>query len=308
VYDNFESGTLGANIAGNAPVYREIGGSWTWADAYGSDPNYPPKYSNDVTRGPGTRVMRAQYGQPDAYKSGLLINHPLPNSGDAVYFTMWMYYDHTSTDWPDNLKPWDAFDADYLYPAAYFGWGEADVGDGEGRSALQDADQDGDPDSPTLWDSTGIANLRDVEGSWIRMEGYLKQSTPDTPDGVYQIVIHQSDPRIDQVLYSGAIQTRKYSDYLQNWLFGYFHRTNGDAAGSMYFDNLYFDNTRQRLELGNNPVYASCTRREVQPSTAWSDTSITALCQKGAISSGTAYLFVIGADGTASAGIEVDVT
>lgn len=163
VYDNFESGTVGANVAGNAPVYREIGASWVWSDSYGTTPSYPPKYSNDVTRGLGTRVMRAQYGQPDAYKSGLLINHPLPNSGDAVYFSMWLYYDHTSTDWPDNLKPWDAFDADYLYPAAYFGWGQADVDVGEGRSALQDADQDGDPDSPTLWDSTGIANLRDVE-------------------------------------------------------------------------------------------------------------------------------------------------
>ena len=79
------------------------------------------------------------------------------------------------------------------------------------------------------------------------------------------------------------------------------------ATANIHLSSLYFDSTRRRLELGNASTYAACTRREVQPSTAWSDTSITALCQKGAIPTGTAYLFVIGADGTASAGIEVDV-
>jgi hypothetical protein len=81
-----------------------------------------------------------------------------------------------------------------------------------------------------------------------------------------------------------------------------------DTSFACYIDDFHVDSTLRHLELGNASTWGDCTIKEYQPSTAWSDTSITATCRKGAVASGTRWLYVIAADGTASAGIEVDVT
>jgi hypothetical protein len=192
-------------------------------------------------------------------------------------------------------------------PQMYTGWDDVLTGDGELRWAIQETGIT----VPNNYDTVPVLNAWAAEDRWVRIEGYFKQSTPDTADGVFHTDFHQDTPRIDRLCSSDAVMTRYTSAYWAQWAFGTYasvDERSPTAVANAYLSNVYFDNTRQRLELGNASTYAACTRREVQPSTAWSDTSITALCQKGAIPTGTAYLFVVGADGTASAGIEVTVT
>jgi hypothetical protein len=43
---------------------------------------------------------------------------------------------------------------------------------------------------------------------------------------------------------------------------------------SLYYDDIYIDNTFSRVEIGNNAVYENCTHREIQPITSWTETSI----------------------------------
>jgi hypothetical protein len=78
------------------------------------------------------------------------------------------------------------------------------------------------------------------------------------------------------------------------------------AFSDIHLDNVYVDSTRARVEIGNAATWAACTRREVQPSTAWASGAITATYQKGALSSGANnWVYVINAAGVPTAGFQI---
>jgi hypothetical protein len=73
------------------------------------------------------------------------------------------------------------------------------------------------------------------------------------------------------------------------------------GTSDQYVDDVYIDDTWQRVEIGDNATYSSCTHREIQIPTAWSDTSITATLNQGSFENGsTGYVFVIDEDGNAN--------
>lgn len=90
----------------------------------------------------------------------------------------------------------------------------------------------------------------------------------------------------------------------RTFLFGGFQRDCGPLAQNnwRYFADLYFDITAggmspgahvARVEVGNNPVYNSCTIRELGIPSAWADGSITFEFRKGKLTGGsTGYIFV----------------
>ena len=154
---------------------------------------------------------------------------------------------------------------------------------------------------------SNAVNASPSRDGWHRLEYYFYPGTEGNSDGIYKTwvdgVLNGNLVNIPLVLSGhGAAPVENVItpfDGMDSY--------SNDTAFACYIDDFHVDSTLRRLELGNASTWAACTVREFQPSTAWSDTSITALCQKGAIPTGTAYLFVIGDDGTASAGIEVDV-
>jgi len=61
------------------------------------------------------------------------------------------------------------------------------------------------------------------------------------------------------------------------------------------------------VELGDNPLYANCTHREVQIPTQWSDSSVSVTVNRGSFSdSEQVYWFVIDESGIPSSGFFVD--
>jgi hypothetical protein len=92
-----------------------------------------------------------------------------------------------------------------------------------------------------------------------------------------------------------------------NWpeiYIGNYIRT-GDWSGEIntYWDSLYVDSSWARVEIGNNPVYANCTQREIQVPTSWSGSSLQVRLNRGSFPSLSGlYLFVVDANGNASAG------
>jgi hypothetical protein len=313
VYDNFETGTAGNNLVGQAPTYTsKNSGSWTWLQE--SSGVHFPKYSSANQRANSTRNLLCRYGGAgSSWTCAAMVDHPLTNTGDELFISFWWRYQDTSLVeggtqyYSRNTKPFDYYDGGYSNPFIYAGIGHPNT------------------DNYLRWNATGIdtpvaqynpINLPAVNGEWIRFEFYIKQSAPSTANGAVGMNVHRSDsPAIVLAAMEDAATAIRTSAGYQEllWLGAYSSNeddtnTAGRAFSDIHLDNVYVDTTRQRLELGNASTWAACTRREVQPTTAWSDGSITALCQKGAISSGTAWLFVVGADGTASAGIEVEVT
>jgi hypothetical protein len=72
-----------------------------------------------------------------------------------------------------------------------------------------------------------------------------------------------------------------------------------------FIDDAYYDTSLARVELGNNAVYDACTHRELQPLTAWTSTEVSFESNWGSFTGGTAYLFVVDANGVPSAGYPV---
>ena len=80
------------------------------------------------------------------------------------------------------------------------------------------------------------------------------------------------------------------------------------GGGFLGFDDVYFDNTRARVEIGNVSSWEACTHREIQLPTAWSDNSITITVNQSSFKDGdTAYLFVVDADGNVSNGYPITI-
>lgn len=72
-----------------------------------------------------------------------------------------------------------------------------------------------------------------------------------------------------------------------------------------WIDDVYISSSPARIEIGDNPNWNSCTHREIQIPTAWSDGSATITVNQGSFTNGTAYLFVVDESGEASQGYPI---
>lgn len=78
------------------------------------------------------------------------------------------------------------------------------------------------------------------------------------------------------------------------------------APNDYYLDDVYVDTTWQRIEIGDNAVYANCTHRETQIPTLWNDGQIQFNLNFGSFTTEPLYLFVIDENGVASSGYPIN--
>lgn len=161
---------------------------------------------------------------------------------------------------------------------------------------------------------------------------HLWQFEFKTSDGLSETVTY---PPVDPGVGSGPGQTGNGTGILRWWADGrkVFERTNmvtkggaqisdmspgivgisaihgggsDGAIGHYYLDDVYIDNSWQRVEIGNNATYDNCTLKEIQPATAWSNTSATFTVNQGSFADGaTGYVFVTDASGVRNTGYQV---
>jgi hypothetical protein len=137
-------------------------------------------------------------------------------------------------------------------------------------------------------------------GYWFNVACEYDDGTIDTEDGYIRVYASRTPPsagpysvlsRNLMMLVTGA------SDPVDCISLGY-NLANGGTEAITLWDDIYLDNTWARVEMGDNADYDSCTHREIQIPSAWSDTSITVTVNQGSfMNGGTAYLFVVDADG-----------
>lgn len=224
------------------------------------------------------------------------------------YFTFWVHADKDDGKTGGQWKPWRISDA-----------GQYNVG-GTASALITDHWFSNTND----WGNNGYQNFyddgaeNDVQGQlptdgydwdeWFRLEIYCKAATGnDQADGLWTATrvgygsdfLDQSDI-ITTVSGSGDVPWR----YL---LFGcYYGNLSGPTTRDLkeYIDDIYISHTKARVEIGDNVTYNSVTSREVQISSAWSDTEVTFNVNEGGYSGSLAgkYLFVIDSAGDASSG------
>lgn len=145
-----------------------------------------------------------------------------------------------------------------------------------------------------------------ASGAWHRLEVYYRYSDPAGADNgqLYAWLNGQRFASYTNVVTRSASSSGRVID---NFLLPFMADRLFNLALNVYVDDVYIDRTQARVEIGNAPTWAQCTRREVQIPTAWSDSRITVSVHRGGFASGErAYLYVIDASGNASAGIPLE--
>lgn len=310
-WDNFSQGTVG-----KAPSTAATMGSWSnvgWDSVTGLTPfvvsSAVQRYSNSRSVYANmNREMRACFtGGADSQTwfvqywfylgPGFAFQNSNTNSlGNIKFFRMWSTGSDTA-----NVR----VSADGTYDVAITCEG---VGGSEnwnpaisGYKYIDPVMGYGDPGyvDPT---NTGWKHFENsiTTGSWHLFQFEYKDSSVGGSDGVIRWWF---DGKL--ILDRGNFKTRNSSNqsFKRPQTVGFYnsHSANGSSA-AFYMTDVYIDNTWARVEIGNASTYAACTHREIQPTTAWANGSITVKVNQGSYNSGaSAYLYVVDPNGSVNA-------
>ncbi len=135
--------------------------------------------------------------------------------------------------------------------------------------------------------------------SWIKVEMYKKLSTPGSTNGVMECNFVGTDYAIDSAAMTRAAG---YSFLLNTVLLGTMDGAAQTHDYDIYIDDMYIDNSRARVEIGNSPAWLRCTKLEIQVPTQWADGQVACKLNMGAFTgSEPLYLYVVDANGAVNA-------
>ncbi len=287
VWDNFESGNAGDAVEDKLPI---MGPAWSIGASLGN-----PSYSSDTVRQGSQKSVYIPFGH-NMYRNYLSIF----SESDEYYFTFWSRFSSPESG-DRNWKPY------YIYPTsipdlvphqALGIWGPSG-----GGWRLSAASPDGTGDG--FW-GPGNELIDDIKDIWIRFEIYIKQSSPNQTDGATAVKIHYDyETPVIKGAENNSMKTRSDDAKYGTINIGEYYGSGGSVA-TVYLDDVYFDTTRSRIEIGDAPIWDSCTHREIQIPSAWSESSVAFTVNQGSFSSGEqAYLFVVDENGDVSEGYPI---
>ncbi len=312
-YDDLEDGTLG----------EPLGGDWDIATTN------PPYYDDTTTANPSSTKVAKFFAtrDEDAMNANSTYVDDITTTGQDIYVNMWMWYDHGNGVDLDGLphenyqvKPFritEGTSSDqsmYGHGVNMFCWNN-DINTHAlyqvpSSYAGEMIPSNSNADVPPRADVTaGIL----FHKFWFNVQLVLKQASDvDVFDAVYEHSFSYKDgvqayfvgglPNVNSTSFTNrpADKPNPYRSVLfQNFIDAL------SGSTTTYYDDVYIDNTLQRVEIGDNQVYANCTHREIQIPTAWNDTSITVTARQGSLPDGNYYLFVVDEDNIPSEGYPI---
>ena len=129
---------------------------------------------------------------------------------------------------------------------------------------------------------------------WFHIQYWLVLNDVGSANGAVRALVDGQSDGADQV------ELRSADIPMNQVRIGHYWATDGvsgwdytNPGADIYVDSVYFDTSWARVELGDAADYDSCTHREIQLVTAWSDTEVTFTIQQGSLPAGSAWAFVI---------------
>lgn len=132
--------------------------------------------------------------------------------------------------------------------------------------------------------------------AWNRLEAYYRYSDPGVANGALLTWVNlQQNAAFENAMTRTSASAGKMLD---NFLLPMMADRLFNLHLRVYVDDVYVDTTRARVEIGDAPQWAACTRRELQIPEAWSPTQIRVRVHQGRLANGSvAYVYVVAADG-----------
>lgn len=304
-WETFESYTAGGHILnkGTTPQWTSTG-----------DSTSQPTVVNTKSHG-GNKAVYSDFPLNDNDCSFTFAQIDFPDTLD-LYASYWVYWDNTigrdlSNQRADFFKM-NRFNTDKEYsgapalkPAFWVDYGIPE-GNGSPRGYLvyQVLNDSRNTNSYITWKTGGTNNF--THGSWHRLEMFVHLSDPPgNTDGKVEwridcqpvdVHIDAGNPSITRV----AGDTKMFNIFLME-LSGCGFSVSGKPY--MWQDDIYVDNTRARVEIGDSSNWNSCNHREIQIPLEWNDsgTQIKISVNKGSFDKlDDKYLFVVDKEGAVS--------
>jgi hypothetical protein len=308
LYDDFTGGTLGTSSDGQTCSH-----AGTWDVQEGGFP-FEPEYDT-ISRGVHTRGTYHRY-EEGAWNCSLNINPPSGTVRAYVDFYARVVSDNGIRS--RNQKIWRCYpvssDNNFDYDAMWYYTTEcATTTDTSGYYAGAGGRffgyDNGDPFSNGRWP---------INGTWFHIQAGIEMGTNSTANGAWFVTQNCVNFRSENnVIIRNA--THASREIRQMRIIHYCASDAGGGSGNdcaaipgtdIWCSSAYFDygaNSWKRVEAGNNATYSSCTIREIQPLTSWSDTNVQGTFNRGQLSTGTNWLHVIGNDNSVLASQQITV-
>jgi hypothetical protein len=142
-----------------------------------------------------------------------------------------------------------------------------------------------------------------ADATWYRKDVYISGSSTNTANGtIVETLIHPGSAI--STFTASNVKTHVASGDDLEYIIWQNYLGNGNTGADIWTDDIYIQKgTRARVEIGDNVDFDSCTHREIQVPSAWSNSSITITPRRGSFNAGSSvYVFVVGDDGVASSG------
>jgi hypothetical protein len=303
-YDDFEQGTPGEELSG-----------WVLeAGANGPNPK-KPRYSTTFIRPNSDKSAWCTFPS-DINQWDSSFYYQSPEWLNEFYFDGWMLLEPPAINFSCNFKPFrvigEVVGQETMGFTNLFNGnpeGGFTVGVGYPNYSLHFVD----------WLPFGYATF---DHKWSHIQMYAKASSPDAEDGWVTLYLNgvkyvdrSYNTRTSTCIHNPP-HTAGHHNFLWKtlWVGEFVEQGASGSCGptgttNTYWDNVYFDNTQARIEIGNNQIYDNCTHREIQiPHTTWTDTTIHFTTNLGSFNtSEQLYLFVVDENGNASEGFPLSL-
>lgn len=144
------------------------------------------------------------------------------------------------------------------------------------------------------------------EGTWVQVEEYYRLNDMGQANGEHVTWVNGNlhFNRHDIQMRTSAAQVLNCS-YLVVGM-DYWINPSSTNGPTVWYDDHYLDTSRARLVLANAATWAGSTIRSPQPATQWSATTVAAQLKTGGFAADAdAWLYVVRADGSVSAGWKI---
>ncbi len=282
LFDDFESGASdGADIVGrHTPV-----GNIEWLQMFGDVPSC--KYDNAQRR---TGAFSAyQYDNSDSAHDQVISCQGLASK--ERYLSYWFRWAGGSGVWKMDRTTSGSWNNPPYDSAPNSGWGD--------YAYVNNCSE---------FLNLGWETDQQTASTWHFIEVYYSLSDAGVANGSYQVwfdgrIIHNSDRNI-MTLSSAWSTISGCKAQIDTWISPMI--ANNTSAIETWIDDIYMDDTRSRVVLGNSSSYATCTFFEPQLPTDWTTSSISFTVKQGLFATGVqAWLYVVDANGSASPGFQV---
>jgi hypothetical protein len=284
-FDDFENGTDGAVLSTTG----------YWNVSSNNPTEDKPQFSDEQTRHSHSDLSAKfiEYGLQD-----MAYTPDLGFSGKKVYMDLWLRFQWASLTNQHQNKLFKiqstVNDSGTSDPAAYpvmnfYCWR---YNNGSTWSYIPFSNENGEIVQPNM-SSPGDSP------AWYHWQVEILNSDINTDNGEFRMWRNGNLEAEETDL---LIRLTGDSNFKSVWLGRYLGNYEGDLSNTLYYDEVYLDDSWARVEIGNASTWSGCSHREIQVPTSWSSSSVTVDVNQGTFSDGVgAYLYVTDDDGNVNA-------